>query len=519
MDKLELYYEIVRLKRLGFSERKISKTLGISRNTVKLYLNKSGSEMVSYLEGFKIRTKKLEKYHNIILNWLNEFNDMTSAQVYDWLREHYKDFNVSEGTVRNYVRQLREIYNISKVSKGRPYEALDDPEKGLQMQVDFGYHKAKKNNGEVVKLWVIGFVLSNCRYKYGEWLDRPFTTRDVIIAHERAFNFYGGMTKEIVYDQDHLISVDENLGDLMLTEEFQKYVKLRQFKIYLCRKADPESKGRIENVVGFIKHNFADHRIYDNIDKYNERFLRWLDRTGNYNVHNTTKKRPVEEYTLEKPYLQPVQSLELYNDNKIITRDVRKDNTVYYESNRYSVPTGTYSNSERVQVYLTITENNKLIIRDKLHGRILGNHQISLEKGKLIQDRSHLRIRDKGIEDLINQIGAFFNPDLKAREYLKNIKEKYPRYIRDHLSVINKLIDTKSPELLNQSMKLCIDKNLISANDLKDVISQLEKQTISIPVETNERVIKQVSFDELYENFTTEKRPINNYVDILKGIN
>lgn len=37
-----------------------------------------------------------------------------------------------------------------------------------------------------------------------------------------------------------------------------------------CRKADPESKGKIENVVGFIKHNYAKHRVFHNIDSRNE---------------------------------------------------------------------------------------------------------------------------------------------------------------------------------------------------------------------------------------------------------
>jgi hypothetical protein len=35
------------------------------------------------------------------------------------------------------------------------------------------------------------------------------------------------MTKEIVYDQDHLILVSENAGDLLLTKEFADYHKTK----------------------------------------------------------------------------------------------------------------------------------------------------------------------------------------------------------------------------------------------------------------------------------------------------
>jgi len=67
-----------------------------------------------------------------------------------------------------------------------------------------------------------------------------------------------------------LIVVSENGGDLILTEEFQKFKDRRNLSLRVCRKADPESKGRIENVVGYIKHNFAKHRLFYNIDSWNE---------------------------------------------------------------------------------------------------------------------------------------------------------------------------------------------------------------------------------------------------------
>jgi len=80
---------------------------------------------------------------------------------------------------------------------------------------------------------------------------------------------YDGMPVEIVYDQDHLILVSENHGNLVFTYEFAAYRQQRDFKVRMCRKSDPESKGRIENVVGYVKKNFAKHRVYYNLDKLN----------------------------------------------------------------------------------------------------------------------------------------------------------------------------------------------------------------------------------------------------------
>ena len=65
------------------------------------------------------------------------------------------------------------------------------------------------------------------------------------------------MPQEMVYDQDNLIAVNENAGDLLLTQDFQVYQQALTFNVYLCRGGDPESKGKIEKVVGYVKSNLA----------------------------------------------------------------------------------------------------------------------------------------------------------------------------------------------------------------------------------------------------------------------
>ncbi len=42
----------------------------------------------------------------------------------------------------------------------------------------------------------------------------------------------------------------------------------------MCRASDPESKGRVENTVGYAKNNFASHRVFTNLEKWNEDCLK-----------------------------------------------------------------------------------------------------------------------------------------------------------------------------------------------------------------------------------------------------
>ena len=244
-----MYLDIQNLKDMHFNVSQISRRLDLSRTTVYKYLNMSPEEMELVLESQKKRTKKLDKYRDLIRSWLTQYPDMTSAQVLDWLQERKIDGGVSEGTVRNYVNQLREEFGIPQIKYLRQYEAVDELPAGQQMQMDFGQIILRSSSGRNITLYFATFVLAHSRYKYVEWLDRPFTTRDLIQVHENAFGYYGGMTKEIVYDQDHLILVSENSGDLLLTKEFAEYQKTRKFKIYMCRKADPETKGYVKTFI------------------------------------------------------------------------------------------------------------------------------------------------------------------------------------------------------------------------------------------------------------------------------
>ena len=515
-----MYMEIHQLIKKGFSKTQVAKKLGISRSTVYRNLKRSPSEMTEWVESIQTRSKKLDPYKKIILSWLREHPDMSAAQVEDWLKEKYEDLEVGESTVRSYVRELRKQYHIKKESSPRIYEAIPDTPMGEQVQVDFGHTKQKAVDNTEVKLNFIAFVLSNSRYKYKEWLDRPFTTQDVIKAHENAFNWFGGIPSELVYDQDSLIVVSENHGDLILTQEFQQYKESRNLTLHVCRKADPESKGKIENVVGFIKHNFAKHRVFHNIDSWNEQGWEWLNRTGNYKIHNTTKKRPVEVFSLERQHLRPViKNLDIkYNYENSITRSVHKDNTIRYLSNRYSLPLGTFGKYETVCI--KETEEKELIIYNYQTGEIIAKHNIPDGKGLLVKDRKHSRDRSKGIAAFMDTVAQQFKDQELAFEYLQIIKEKYPRYTRDQLQMILKETKANDPETLSSALKECRKRNLYSATDFSDVVSYLKRyrQTSDTLIIDNAESVPSISH---ISNWILEteahKREVDTYTAILEG--
>ncbi len=510
-----MYIEIHELKVKGFSNTKIAKILKISRPTVIKYLKMKDHEFEKELESQKQRTKKPEVYQSEIIKWLRQYPEMTAAQVYDWLEEKYKDLNFNESTMRNFVRYVREEYNIPKVSETRQYEAVDDPPMGKQMQVDFGEKKVLDSNGKEIKLFVMCFVLSHSRYKYCYWQSRPFTTIDIVRIHEDAFEYFGGYPEEAVYDQDHLILVSENHGDLIYTKEFAAYLKKRNFHIYMCRRADPESKGKVEKAVGYVKDNFASNRTFYGIDRWNEDCRKWLKRRANGKIHSTTRKIPAEVFQNERKYLKPIADKIISKSQGLsITYQVRKDNTIPVKGNRYTVPKGTYKG---IYTYVGVTkiDNQFLVIYDLDDGKEIARHEIPSVKGALVCNNNHRRNNSVKIPKLLDEVTELFTDTIKSKAYLEEIYSNKPRYIRDQLIMILESSKNYSKDAMDKSLDYCVKNRLISAVDFKDAVKHFSRIQTDIK-ELNES-------PNILANPTpiihakAQIRDINEYVKILNG--
>ncbi len=515
MEKLEKHVYVHQLRKEGFSVAAIARKCNLSRTTVYAYLKRDFEDASEWVYQLKTRKRKLDPYQNHLLQWLKEHPDLSASQISDWLEERCSFKDVGASTVRAYVKELRKTYCIPKVKEVRTFEAIEELPKGKQMQVDFGEKKVFTYEGKTKKLYVIAFVLSHSRFKYAEWQDHPFTTQDVLRSHENAFQYYGGITEEIVYDQDKLMTVSENGGDFILTEDFQAYKQQRGFRIYLCRRADPESKGKVENTVKFVKHNFAKHRVFYDIETWNEQCLAWLERKGNFQVHNTIKKRPVEVFALEKPHLRKVSYLLSFESHRglSISRTVHKDNIIKYHSNRYSVPLGTYQANGENTVYVRIEEGH-LIIEKTPQGKQIAIHPLAVGKGQLIKNTHHSRDRSKGIPAYMETVKGSFDQKEDIQRFLEEIHQRYPRYIRDQLKILQRAVK-QYPSFAQQAIEICIKENLWSANSFEDVTRYLARNQ-QFDRSLLPENLPSIPYSKAWEE-TAEVRNLESYLKILGG--
>jgi len=511
LELLIMYHKIHELSRTGFKAAKISRELMMDRRTVKKYLDMSEEQYMEYMDRQSSRNKLLDKYEEFIKARLEDCLDASAAQIHDWLKEQHDNFpKVNEKTVFNYVLYVRKKHGIPKPFNVRPCMQADELPYGQQAQVDFGVYNMSTQQGKRKKVYFMSMVLSRSRQKCLWFSDRAMTTMDVIQAHEHCFSHFGGIPEQLVYDQDSLMLVSENYGDLILTREFKQYVKHRDYKMYFCRKSDPQTKGKVENVIKYIKYNFLRGRKYIDNQTLNGQAMEWLDRTANKKVHAATLKVPHNEWLIEKGSLKPITEnfkgvppLQPYN--------VRKDNTVAYRSNFYQLPQGTYK-GPRTRVLIQVTDGQ--IVFFDLQQKQLVHYQVSKGKGMLVTNNNMKRDYSANIDEMILELASKF-PDKKlAGDFFQCVRKNNPRYVRDQLQLIKKTLQTHGIQILSKVIGLCKENGIYKATDIEGMAHQMALQNEQRPPETvNGIEIK--TLDQSAFKITPKRSNIEDYKQLL----
>jgi hypothetical protein len=482
-NKWIMYHELHHRHRSGMTPPQIASFLGIDTRTVKKLLAMSEQEYLDFQQHLSIRTKKLTPYEDYIKSRLELCLEASSAQVHDWLKEYYPSFpNVSIKSIYNFVLYVRNKHQLLKTFDTREFSQVEQLPYGQQSQIDFGEYNMTDVDGNRKKVYFFAMVLSRSRFKFVFFNEHPFIAETAVAAHEAAFAFIDGYTLELVYDQDKVLLVDENKGDLILTEAFRSYCQSRPFKVRFCRKSDPQSKGKIENVIKYIKYNFLRGRIYYSVSGLNDQVIDWLGRTANAKVHSTTLKIPALEWELEKGHLIPLKQ------PFVIARDhpaynVTKDNVIHFKGSSYSVPDGTFQ-MPKTEVF--VRQQNDCLIISNIGGEEIARHEISLLKGQQVRNNNHKRDHSKKVKELIAQVTGLFTDQVKAVAYLENIHKQMPRYARDQINMIASAWKKYTKDEMDQTLIYCLENKLPKAADFEPVLLSLRQVALDPTISKKE---------------------------------
>jgi transposase len=479
--KVFMWYKVKELHSVGLNKSQIALELGIHRKTVRKYLDMSEESFHKWLEQSRNLPKKLQVYYDYVHNKLEAQPFLSAAQIEDRLKEDFSDFPpVHSKTVYNFTESIRARHGIKKQSGKQPrqYEKLPEPDYGAYAQADFGQYYMATQGASRKKVYFFVMVLCRSRQKFVYLQTTPFTSASTVSAHEKAFAYFEGQPRKIIYDQDRVLIVDENLGDVLLTQEFKSYCSQMDFEPVFCRKSDPESKGKVENVVKFVKYNLLSGRTYTGDDELNKTAQGWLSRIANGKEHAGTKKVPHGEWLIERGYLRPAKpSPASVLQHGLQKYRVRKDNTVNYKSNFYTLPLGTYQNQDS-WVFLKETEG-EIRLYD-LNNCLLTIHPLCYGRGQTIRNADHLRDKSQSTHQLKEEVLLLLPEKEKGQLLIEELSKDKPRYLRDSLLVLKKHLPQFDAGTISQTVAYCLEQTVCNANQIIEIAKYHKQENTQI---------------------------------------
>ncbi|MGK5092744.1 IS21 family transposase [Deltaproteobacteria bacterium TL4] len=460
----------------GLSIHQIAEQLKLSRNTVRKYLRMKADEIPVYLHSAQ-REKVLDEHREYMRHLLEMYPELSSGKMLRKLKTHGLEVEISQRSVRRYMASLvKELPSIP----GRRYEPVLDMVPGVQCQVDGGELRDVMIAGQSTTVYFLVFVLSYSRMMYVTVSLRPLNTDLFITMHDQAFRFFDGVVEECVYDQTKLVVIKEEFRELWLNQRFHQYANIAGFKVRVCEGYDPESKGKVEAGVKYVKKDFFYGDSFGQVEELRQRMVNWIKTVANVRVHGTTREVPWDVYDLRerprmKPYLSPkcLQQVCLGE-----TRQVDKTSLISWKSNKYSVP-GQYQSSS---VFVR-QEEGWLLIHAPDSNQPIARHRISACKGEVLKNLNHYRSRQDQIIQYEQTPRSLLGDEL-ALSLCQIIRQTTPEMYKDQLLGLKHVIGQySSVSLLRPWLKDLAQRPELRVSYIRDYLAAAMNNPWSLSLE------------------------------------
>jgi transposase len=296
--------ELVRLHRLGLTERRAAKELRIGRNTAREY--RLALAAAGVLEGSAEELPELEALKAIVMKalpsrpapqqvskldaWQAEVEALLEKRlgpqaIYDRLRLEHADFQGSIGGLKRLVHRIRRSRGVLATDVAIPVETAA----GDVAQVDFGY--AGKLWDPITRMprkaWVFVMVLGYSRHQYSEVVFDQRTTTWLEL-HQRAFAWLGGVPRVVIRAAFGVSGLPE------LNRSYRELARHYGFRVDPAPPRAPKKKGKVESGVKYVKNNCLRGRHDQELPAVNAELKRWVLEIAGARVHGTTGRRPLE---------------------------------------------------------------------------------------------------------------------------------------------------------------------------------------------------------------------------------
>lgn len=387
----------------GLSPAQIARELSLDPRTVAKWLQTPRFRP----RASTMRSSKLDPFKDSIVRML-EAHPYTAVQVLQRIRE--EGYGGSYTIIKDYVRKVR--------PRRAPAFLKLAFAPGECAQVDWGSYHSIRVGESFRRLSFFVMVLCYSRLMYLEFTVSQ-TMEHWLACHQNAFAAFGAVPGKIMVDNLRSAVMSRIVGQgPVFNPVYLDFATHHGFNIAPCNIGKGNEKGRVENGVGYVKKNFLAGLELPSFEAINPAAGLWCETIANVRIHGETKRKPLDMFEEEKPFLLPLapQPFEI-----CVIKQLRASSQfrVSVDANRYSVPSEYAGAKVSVKSYpdrICIYHDDKLIAR----------HSRSYEKNKDIEDPDHpkelIAQRKKARDQKIFMRFLALSP--KAMDYYQKLREK-----------------------------------------------------------------------------------------------
>lgn len=332
--------QIQNLAKKKLPKKRIAKRVGVSLNTVKKYMN--GTPERKQRPKSKPRLFLQEHIEDIRQYFFN--GKKNCAVVQQRIEEKY-------GILINLRMIQRFCVRFREEGKEATHTLRFETPPGQQEQIDFGEMDVEII-GKMVRIHLFVGILSHSRdiFPKAYFSENQDTWLDGI---ESSFQFWDGIPLEVVSDNTRCL-VRKNGGkqSVEFTEAYKHLSEYWGFRPVACQPGKPQSKGKVERAVQYVKDNALAGQSFSSLEELNTYLRKWARRVAGkrrLNGNIPGLRTPEERLKEDKAELQPFDKPRIANVWQE-TRKVDAKGLVRVNNRFYRVPDRLISQEVEVQV-------------------------------------------------------------------------------------------------------------------------------------------------------------------------
>lgn len=485
----------------GKSQRKIAEELGISRNTVRKYINQDLAARQhdirelpitsNYITppSYKKRQGKRNALTSTVMKRIRQMlkqNEQKRAQnmhkqqlkIID-MHEKLLDegFKISYTTVRNFVN--------SEEKRHKEVFVRQKPMTGQEIEFDWGEVKLFIN-GKLRTLSLAVFTLPYSNYRFAHLYESE-TMVCVQDTHVRCLEHLQFVPTTFTYDNMRTVVKNFIGTEREITDSMKNLSLHYQFHIRLCEPRKGNQKGHVERSVEYIRRKaFAHQDTFVTLEEA-QQYLQEILQKLNQRIHHQKEKKHHDLMLEEREAKTGSLGIAPFDPAELLELRVDKYSTITYRQNHYSVPEG------HVGEYVKIKAGAQqiLIFSD---GECIAKHKRNWQSHQWIMDIYHYLYtfeKKKGAlaqSECLSQAPKEIK-QIYTKHYIGNERDflQLLLYMKEH-NQLEKVLEAIQQLEMNPLVQITTEKVIFLAQQ-----SETSKKVIAVQDEVTTQSIENLS--------------------------